>query len=106
MVQSDVLRARTQSGTVNAKWYLQRLKASAINRYHNFNNYIHTDIHFNNKTDYDTIRVVRGSTATQGLYIPRAFLKSPTRSSQFQPTSQKVYFIYKFFSKNNFENFV
>jgi hypothetical protein len=97
MVQSDVLRARTQSGKVNAKWYLQRLKASSINRYHNFNNYIDTNIHFNKKNDYDTIRVVRGSTATQGLYIPRAFLKSPTKSFQFQPTIQQVYFIYKVF---------
>jgi hypothetical protein len=100
MVQSDVLRGTTQSGKVNAKWYLQRLKASAANRYHRFNNSIDaSDINFNKKYSNDTIRVVRGTTAIQGLHIPRVFLTSPTRAFELEPTTKQVLFI---FYKNNF----
>ncbi|CAF4784371.1 unnamed protein product [Rotaria sp. Silwood2] len=87
MVQSDVPRTRTKSGKVNARWYLQRLRSSAAaNRYNYFNNSIDN----NNKiNEYDTIRVVRGSTATQGQHIPRIYLKSPTKSFYKESIKQK-----------------
>ncbi len=84
MVQSDVPRGRTQSGKVNVKWYLQRLKASAINHH-----YPHNENYFNKN---DTIRVVRGTTATQGQHIPRVFLRSPTKSFENESNKQVDFF--------------
>jgi hypothetical protein len=84
MVQSDLPRGRTQSGKVNVKWYLQRLKASANNRYH----YLNNSIHLNQTNSNDTIRVVRGTTATQGKHFPRVLLTSPTRSFDHQTIKQ------------------
>ncbi|CAF1239800.1 unnamed protein product [Rotaria sordida] len=89
MVQSDVPRGRTKSGKVNARWYLQRLRASAANRNHYINNYFDNDINLNKTNSNDTIRVVRGSTATQGQHIPRIFLKSPTKSFETESIKQK-----------------
>jgi hypothetical protein len=88
MVQSDVPRGTTQSGKVNTKWYLQRLKASATNHSNNF-------IDFNKTNSNSTIRLVRGTTAKQGLHIPRVFLTSPTKSFENEPIIKQVllYFI-------------
>jgi hypothetical protein len=95
MVQSDVPRGSTQSGKINARWYLQRLRASANNRQHYFNQFTDTENNLKEKCLNDTIRVVRGSTATQGEHIPRVFLRSPTKSFETEPTKQvnrKKYF--------------
>jgi hypothetical protein len=90
MVQSDVLRGTTKSGKINTKWYLQRLKASE-------NNY--SNINFNKRNSNSTIRVVRGTTATQGLHIPTVFLTSPTKSFENESTIKQV--LFSFFHKNN-----
>ncbi|CAF1057406.1 unnamed protein product [Rotaria magnacalcarata] len=89
MVQSDVPQGRTKSGKVNARWYLQRLRASANSRQNSSNNYFDNDININKTNRHDTIRVVRGSTATQGQHIPRIFLKSPTRFYENESIKQK-----------------
>ena len=88
MVQSDVPRSTTKSGKVNARWYLQRLRASAANRRHCFNNYIDNDIDLNKKNAHDTVRVVRGSTAKQGQHVPRILLKTPEQPFESEPTKQ------------------
>ncbi|CAF5049410.1 unnamed protein product, partial [Rotaria sp. Silwood1] len=90
MVQSDVPRGRTKSGKINARWYLQKLRASAANRNNYINNYIDYDNYTNKTNKNDTIRVVRGSTATQGQHIPRIFLKSPTKSFEDESIKQKL----------------
>ena len=71
MVQSDLPKGRTKSGKINPKWYLERLKSTSFP-----NNQL------KRRQSNSTIRVVRGTTATQGQFIPRVFLKSPEK--QFQ----------------------
>jgi hypothetical protein len=97
MVQSDVPRGRTQSGKINARWYLQRLKASAKKPNLYLNNSLDNQIYLNKN---DSIRVVRGTTATQGQHIPRVFLRSPTRTSQTDLNQQVLLFILFYFIFN------
>ena len=65
MVQIDFPKSRTKSGKINPKWYLERLKSTKTNNY------------LTRRNSNSTIRVVRGTTATQGQIIPRIHLKSP-----------------------------
>lgn len=65
MVQIDFPKSRTKSGKINPKWYLERLKSTRTNNY------------LTRRDSNSTIRVVRGTTATQGNFIPRVYLKSP-----------------------------
>lgn len=88
MVQSDVPQSRTKSGKINARWYLQRLRASANSRQHNLNKFHDNDKNVNKINYSDTIRVVRGTTATQGQHIPRVFLTSPTKSFENETIKQ------------------
>lgn len=97
MVQCDIQENKKESGKINCKWYLQRLKVSSNNH---FNNSFEKDFYLNKKkSSNDTIRVVRGTTATQGLHIPRVFLTSPTKSFQIQPTIKQVSFSFSYKNK-------
>jgi len=55
MVQSDIPKGQTSSGKINARWYLQRLKASAANR-------------TSSSSSKQTIRIVKGSTPQSTTY--------------------------------------
>lgn len=63
MVQSDIPKGQTSSGKINARWYLQRLKASAANR-------------TSSSSSKQTIRIVKGSTHNNQQHIPTIYLRS------------------------------
>ena len=71
MVQSDIPKGQTSSGKINARWYLQRLKASAANR-------------TSSSSSKQTIRIVKGSTHNQQ--------RIPTISLQSASHKKKVFF--------------
>ena len=64
MVQIDFPKSRTKSGKINSKWYLERLKSTRNNNY------------LIRRNSNSTIRVVRGTTATQGKIISTIDFKS------------------------------
>lgn len=87
MVHDNIQKNCNQSTKINPKWYLQRLKTS--------NNH-HMNC-FNDKYSKDTIRVVKGTTATQGLHIPTILLTSKNKSFQIQSNTNQVFIYFCFF---------
>lgn len=83
MVQSDFHKGRTKSGKINPKWYLERLKSTS-----------NSTQQFKRRYSNSTIRVVRGTTATQGQFIPKVLLKSPEQQFQeefYQQVCDQIY---------------